>query len=113
MGRDIVASDGTRGDELRNAYPDQYAQAYYDFSKQIVEESITFSRAGGSAMQQHPLCWVATSHPTALHLKMPSRNTRANMSGIPFVAWVIAGFSGDVPAAELYQRSVARQRFLR
>lgn len=111
-GRDIVASDGTRGDELRNAYPDQYAQAYYDFSKQIVEESITFSRAGGSAMQQHPLCWVGDQSSDSAAFEDAIRATlSANMSGIPFVAWDIAGFSGDVPAAELYQRSVAQAAF--
>lgn len=33
------------------------------------------------------------------------------MSGIPFVAWDIAGFSGDVPTTELYCRSAAQAAF--
>ena len=33
------------------------------------------------------------------------------MSGIPFVAWDIAGFSGDVPSTDLYLRSVAQAAF--
>lgn len=33
------------------------------------------------------------------------------MSGIPFVAWDIAGFSGDVPTTELYCRSVTQAAF--
>lgn len=30
-GSDVVASNGLSGRSLRNAYPDAYAQAYYDF----------------------------------------------------------------------------------
>ncbi len=111
-GRDVVASDGTRGDELRNAYPDLYAQAYYDFGNQISEEIVTFSRAGGSSMQVHPLCWVGDQSSDQAAFKDAIRATlSANMSGIPFVAWDIAGFSGDVPSADLYQRCVAQAAF--
>ena len=111
-GRDVVASDGTKGDELRNAYPDLYAQAYYDFGNQISDEMITFSRAGGSTMQKHPLCWVGDQNSDDAAFKSAIRAAlSANMSGIPFVAWDIAGFSGDVPSSELYQRSVAQAAF--
>ena len=111
-GRDIVASDGTKGDELRNAYPDLYAQAYYDFGNEAAGEIITFSRAGGSTMQKHPLCWVGDQNSDHKAFQSAIRATlSANMSGIPFVAWDIAGFSGDVPSAELYQRSVAQAAF--
>lgn len=111
-GRDVVASDGTRGDELRNAYPDLYAQAYYDFGNQVSDGIITFSRAGGSAMQRHPLCWVGDQNSDFRAFQSAIRAAlSANMSGIPFVAWDIAGFSGDVPTAELYQRSVAQAAF--
>ena len=110
--RNVVASDGTRGDELRNAYPDLYAQAYYDFGNSISGNCITFSRAGGSAMQKHPLCWVGDQNSDFKAFQSAIRATlSANMSGIPFVAWDIAGFSGDVPSAELYQRCVAQAAF--
>ena len=111
-GRDVVAADGRKGDELRNAYPDLYAQAYYDFGNRVSEGIVTFSRAGGSSMQTHPLCWVGdqdsdfAAFRDALHATLS-----ASMSGIPFVAWDIAGFSGDVPSADLYQRSVAQAAF--
>ncbi len=111
-GRDVIASDGTHGDELRNAYPDQYAQAYYDFGNEIADNIVTFSRAGGSSMQRHPLCWVGDQNSDYASFKSAIRATlSASMSGIPFVAWDIAGFSGDVPSADLYQRGVAQAAF--
>ena len=111
-GRDVISSDGTRGDELRNAYPDLYAQAYYDYANGIGADKITFSRAGGSSMQAHPLCWVGDQSSDFNAFRSAIRAVlSANMSGIPFVAWDIAGFSGDVPSAELYQRSVAQAAF--
>lgn len=111
-GRNVVAFDGTKGDALRNLYPDLYAQAYYDFGNEIADEFVTFSRAGGSSMQTHPLCWVGDQNSDFGAFKDAIRATlSASMSGIPFVAWDIAGFSGDVPTAELYQRSVAQAAF--
>lgn len=111
-GRNVVASDGTKGDELRNAYPDLYAQAYYDYGNEVAGEIVTFSRAGGSSMQNHPLCWVGDQDSDFAAFKDAIRATLStSMSGIPFVAWDIAGFSGDVPSTELYLRSVAQAAF--
>lgn len=111
-GRSVTASDGRRGDELRNAYPDLYAQAYYDFGTAQAGDFVTFSRAGGSGMQKHPLCWVGDQNSDFKAFQAAIRATlSAGQSGIPFVAWDIAGFSGDVPSAELYQRSVAQAAF--
>lgn len=111
-GRDVQAADGRMGDELRNAYPDLYAQAYYDFGNRLKEGTVTFSRAGGSTMQTHPLCWVGDQDSSFPAFQAAIRATlSASMSGIPFVAWDIAGFSGDIPTTELYQRSVAQAAF--
>jgi alpha-glucosidase (family GH31 glycosyl hydrolase) len=111
-GRDIVSHDGTFGDELRNLYPDLYGKAFYDYANALREGSVTFSRAGGSAMQTHPLCWVGDQTSTFPSFESAVRATlNANMSGIPFIAWDIAGFSGDVPSTELYLRSVAQAAF--
>jgi alpha-glucosidase (family GH31 glycosyl hydrolase) len=111
-GRDIISYDGTKGDELRNAYPDQYGQAYFDYGRQWNEQAITFSRAGGASMQNHPICWIGDqkSTPEAFRDAMYA-TLNTSMSGIPFVAWDIAGFSGDVPSSDLYQRSVAQAAF--
>ena len=111
-GRDVTASDGRKGDELRNVYPDLYAQAYFDYSRTYVPDAVTFSRAGGASMQSHPLCWIGDQRSTQEAFEDALRATlSASMSGIPFVAWDIAGFSGDVPTAELYQRAVAQAAF--
>lgn len=111
-GRNVVAADGTTGSELRNAYPDLYAQAYYDFGNTVTGEIVTFSRAGGSSMQTHPLCWVGDQNSSFSAFQDAIRaSLSTSMSGIPFVAWDIAGFSGDVPTAALYQRGVAQGAF--
>lgn len=111
-GRDIISSDGTKGDELRNAYPDLYGQAYFDFARQWNEEALTFSRAGGAYMQNHPICWIGDQRSTSEAFRDAMFATlNASMSGIPFVAWDIAGFSGDVPSGDLYQRAVAQAAF--
>ena len=111
-GSDVVASNGLSGRSLRNAYPDAYAQAYYDFINSDGQERVTFSRAGGSSMQTHPLCWIGDqlSDEKAFKSAIIAAQS-ASMSGIPFVAWDIAGFSGDVPTTELYCRSVAQAAF--
>ena len=63
-------------------------------------------------MQKHPLCWVGDQNSDFKAFQAAIRATlSASQSGIPFVAWDIAGFSGDVPSAELYQRSVAQAAF--
>jgi alpha-glucosidase (family GH31 glycosyl hydrolase) len=111
-GADIVSSDGRSGNELRNAYPDLYAQSYYDYANERNPGSVTFSRAGGSSMQSHPLCWVGDQKSTFEEYRAAlSATLSASVSGIPFVAWDIAGFSGDIPSTELYLRSVAQAAF--
>lgn len=111
-GRDVAASNGLSGRELRNAYPDIYAQAFYDFINADGSQRVTFSRAGGSSMQTHPLCWIGDqlSDEQAFKSAIIAAQS-ASMSGIPFVAWDIAGFSGDVPTTELYCRSAAQAAF--
>lgn len=111
-GRQVTAYDGTKGDELRNAYSDLYAQAYFDYARIRKTDAITFSRSGGANMQNHPICWIGDQKSTPKAFKNAVIATlSASMSGIPFVAWDIAGFSGDVPSTELYQRAVAQAAF--
>ena len=111
-GRSIEAFNGMMGDELRNAYPDLYSQAYYDFGKSLREDFVTFSRSGGSSMQKHPLCWIGDQNSDFAAFQSAIRAIlSASMSGIPFVTWDLAGFSGDVPSTELYFRSVAQAAF--
>lgn len=107
-GKQIISSDGKPGDELRNQYSDLYGQAYYDYLQQYNTETIVFSRSGGSQMQQHPVCWVGDQKSTFAEFRAYlNAMLSLSMSGVPFVAADIAGFSGDVPSTELYLRAVA------
>lgn len=111
-GRNVLAADGKKGDELRNSYPDLYAKAYFDFARKIVPDAITFSRAGGTFLGAHPVAWVGDQKSDFESFQAAIRATLSlSMSGIPFVAWDIAGFSGDIPTSQLYQRSVAQAAF--
>ena len=111
-GRNVLASDGTKGDELRNAYPDLYAQAYFDFARKIIPDAITFSRAGGTFLGSHPAAWIGDQKSDFESFQNAIRATLSlSMSGIPFVAWDVAGFSGDIPTPQLYQRSIAQAAF--
>ncbi len=111
-GRNITASDGTKGDELRNLYPDIYVQAYYDFTKQHTADGLVFFRSGGAGAGQHPIAWTGDqtssfgAYRDAIRAMM-----NASMSGVPFVTWDLAGFSGEIPTTELYKRSVAQAAF--
>ena len=111
-GKDVVAFDGRRGDELRNAYPDLYAQAYFDYARRYYPDAITFSRAGGAKLGSHPACWIGdqTSTFESLHSAVIALQS-ASISNAPFVTWDTAGFSGALPTAELYKRSVAQSVF--
>ena len=111
-GRDTVASNGLSGHALRGAYPDLYADAYFDYARAYVPDAITFSRAGGAAAQMHPVHWVGDQTSTESAFEDAIRAMlNLSHSGVPFAAWDIAGFSGDVPSTELYLRSVAQAAF--
>ena len=111
-GRSITASDGTKGDELRNLYPDLYIQAYTDFAKSYNPDTATFFRAGGVGAGQHPIAWAGDQNSSFSAYRDAIRATlTASMSGVPFVTWDLAGFSGEIPTTELYKRSVAQAAF--
>jgi len=111
-GRNITASNGMKGDELRNLYPDLYVQAYSDFVKNYKTDGIVFFRAGGAGAGQHPIAWVGDQTSSFSAYRDAMRATmNASMSGVPFVTWDLAGFSGEIPSTELYKRSVAQAAF--
>ena len=105
--------DGRRGVEMHNAYPDVYNQAYYDYIRTLKYDGIVFGRAGGVRSAQHPLTWNGDQRSTFGEFRAAIRSVlSAGISGIPFVAWDMAGFGSDqMPSAELYKRSVAATTF--
>lgn len=101
-GADLVYADGTHGGETNNRYPVLYAEAYHRLTP------VTFSRAGYTGSGAVPLHWAGDEDSTweAFRASITAGLT-AGASGVFFWGWDLAGFSGDVPTAELYLRSAA------
>jgi alpha-glucosidase (family GH31 glycosyl hydrolase) len=102
-GRDLMFADGTDGLINRNRYPRDYISAYYRFAQQ--NGGICFSRAGYTGAQTFPAHWAGDERSTWDAFKRSLlAGLSAGMSGVIFWGWDFAGFSGDVPSAELYLR---------
>ncbi|MCL5429662.1 MAG: hypothetical protein M1347_07700 [Chloroflexi bacterium] len=112
-GRDLHFSDGRRGAEIWNLYPNLYAQAYHQILKDKKgDDAITFSRSGFTGAQQFPCHWAGDADSTWEAFRSSIlAGLNAGLSGIPFWGWDIAGFSGEVPSAELYLRATAMATF--
>ncbi|ODT82645.1 MAG: hypothetical protein ABS76_06160 [Pelagibacterium sp. SCN 64-44] len=109
-GQDLVFADGTKGLAQRNRYPGQYIAAYYDFVQ--ANDGITFSRSGYTGAQTYPAHWAGDERSTWDAFKRSIlAGLSAGMSGIIFWGWDMAGFSGEVPSAELYIRSAQMAAF--
>lgn len=112
-GRDLRFSDGRRSDELWNLYPNLYVGAYHRFAREKRNgDAVTFSRAGFTGAQAFPCHWAGdeTSTWQAFRASIVA-GLNAGISGIPFWGWDLAGFSGDIPTAELYLRATAMATF--
>lgn len=110
FGKELAFSDGRTGKAMRNAYPNDYVKAYYDFSQE--NEGITFSRAGYTGLQQFPAHWAGDERSTfeAFRRSILAGLSSA-LSGVIFWGWDLGGFSGDIPSAELYIRSTQMATF--
>jgi alpha-glucosidase (family GH31 glycosyl hydrolase) len=110
-GESVRFHDGRRGDELWNAYPQLYTQAYYDFARSK-RDAITFSRAGFTGSQRSPLHWAGDENSTwDAYRHSILAGLSAGISGISFWGWDFGGFSGEIPTAELYLRAAAMATF--
>ncbi len=112
-GLDLTFSDGCRGKELINLYPQLYSQMYYDAVQEWRDDGgITFSRAGYAGSQNAPCHWAGDENSTfAAFRHSVIAGLSAGLSGIPFWGWDIAGFSGPMPTAELYLRAAGMALF--
>ncbi len=109
-GQDLVFADGSSGLEQRNRYLGDYISAYYQFAR--ANGGITFSRAGYTGAQTYPAHWAGDERSTWDAFKRSMlAGLSAGMSGIIFWGWDMAGFSGEVPSAELYVRSAQMAAF--
>ncbi len=112
-GSDLVYIDGRSGAEANNLNPVAYAKAYGDLMKRCGKAPVTFSRAGFTGSQAHGAFWAGDENSTwdAFRWSMWA-GLNAAASGIVYWGWDIAGFSGDVPDAELYVRAFAASAFV-
>ena len=112
-GRSLRAHDGRRGLTLANAYPLLYTEAYHAFVQEATGgDGVIFSRAGYTGAQRFPAHWAGDEDSTWVAYRAAVRaGLSAGVSGIGMWSWDLAGFSGDVPGAELYLRSTAMATF--
>jgi len=113
FGRDVTFSDGRHGDEMHNAYPNEYTRAYSDYvATRTNGDGTIFSRAGTSGVQAYSIFWAGDQESTFGAFQEAVRaGLSAGQSGIPFWAWDLAGFTGTFPSAELYLRAAAQATF--
>jgi alpha-glucosidase (family GH31 glycosyl hydrolase) len=111
-GDDLRYADGSRGDVGNNRYPVAYAAAYYELLSSQRRDGITFSRAGFTGSAAYPCHWAGDEDSTweAFRASITAGLT-AGSSGIFFWGWDLAGFSGEIPSAELYLRAAAMACF--
>jgi alpha-glucosidase (family GH31 glycosyl hydrolase) len=111
-GDDLRYADGSRGDAGNNRYPLAYAAAYHELLASAGRDGITFSRAGFTGSAAYPAHWAGDEDSTweAFRASITAGLT-AGASGIFFWGWDLAGFSGEIPGAELYLRAAAMACF--
>lgn len=107
-GHDLRYADGTRGDVSNNRYPNLYSAAYHELIASCRREPVTFSRAGFTGAASVPCHWAGDEDSTweAFRASITAGLT-AGASGVLFWGFDLAGFSGAIPTAELYQRAAA------
>lgn len=112
-GEGVCFSNNQRGDEGLNLYPNLYVGAYHIFAREKrAGDAVTFSRAGFTGAQKYPLHWAGDQDSTwEAFRSVIVAGVNAGICGIPFWGWDIAGFSGEIPSAELYLRSAAAAVF--
>ena len=107
-GAELRYADGTRGDVTNNRYPVLYAAAYHDLVRSAGREPVTFSRSGFTGAGSYPLHWAGDEDSTwAAFTASITAGLTAGTSGVFFWGWDLAGFSGEIPDAELYLRAAA------
>jgi alpha-glucosidase (family GH31 glycosyl hydrolase) len=107
---DAVFSDGRRGLEGHNDFPNLYEAAYHTFLEPY--GGITFSRAGFAGAQKYPIHWAGDQISDFHELRAQlTAGLSLGLSGVPFFGYDIGGFAGDFPTTELYLRSAALAAF--
>jgi len=108
-GDDLKFADGRRGAEINNLFPNLYQATYAELAG---PSRVLFSRAGFTGTQTVSCHWAGDENSTfeAFRHSIIAGLT-AGVSGIAFWGWDLAGFSGEIPSAELYLRAAAMAVF--
>lgn len=106
-GEDLLFYDGRTGEQMRNQFPNEYVQSFYEFANERRDgDAVTFSRAGYTGAQAMPMHWAGDEFSTYEAFRASVKaGISCSMSGIPFWGWDIGGFHGEIPTADLYIRS--------
>nr|WP_243450130.1 TIM-barrel domain-containing protein [Neobacillus terrae] len=112
-GRTATFSNGKKGDEMRNEYPNDYIKAYNNFANTKTNgNSVTLSRSGTQNAQQNQIFWAGDQESSFSAFQQAMKaGLSSGISGVPYWTWDMAGFSGDVPTVELYKRSFEMSAF--
>ena len=111
FGDEVQFADGRTGKEMRNEYPNLYIRKHYEYIHEK-RNGIVFSRAGFTGAAQMPAHWAGDEKSTfSAFQRNLCAGLNAGISGVSFWGWDLAGFSGEIPSAELYVRSVAMAAF--
>ena len=112
-GRELQYLSGESGVHGNNRYPVAYAAAYGELLRSAGKAPVTFSRAGWAGSQAHGAVWAGDENSTweAFRWSMIA-GLNAGACGLTYWGWDIAGFSGDIPTAELYLRAMAASAFV-
>ncbi len=107
---DVIDSAGRSGKELRNYFSAEYVKVYSRFAG---ENRVLFSRAGYLGQQQYPIQWAGDQMSTWEEFKhILAAGLSIGLSGVPFWSFDIAGFAGEMPDKELYERAVQMAVFV-
>ncbi|RJL32599.1 TIM-barrel domain-containing protein [Bailinhaonella thermotolerans] len=112
-GSDLRYADGRRGVDGNSLFPVHYARAFGDLLRSAGRPPVTFSRAGFAGSQPHGAFWAGDEDSTWEAFAASIRaGITASACGIVYWGWDLAGFSGEVPDAELYLRAAGTSCFM-
>ncbi|MER5626480.1 TIM-barrel domain-containing protein [Streptosporangium sp. NPDC002544] len=112
-GHDLRYADGRRGADGNGLFPVHYARAFGDLLRRHGRAPVTFSRAGFAGSQPHGAFWAGDEDSTWEAFRSSIRaGITASACGIVYWGWDLAGFSGEVPSAELYLRAAGAAAFM-
>ncbi len=111
-GADLRYGNGARGDDGNNLYPVHYADAYGRLLQFCGRPPVTFSRAGFTGSAALGCYWAGDQDSTWEAFRAAiTAGLSAAACGVTYWSWDLAGFSGEIPDAELYLRATAMSCF--